>query len=84
MTSSGNSVKIDWFSNDSSQAFVIIRNANGTYSICQGEMQALSRDPAGGIKMGEFTDYTFLFGSPDYDQYISDHPNMTWRFVPAT
>ena len=84
MTSSGNSVKIDWFSNDSSQAFVIIRNANGTYSICQGEMKALSRDPAGGIKMGEFTDYTFLFGSPDYDQYISDHPNMTWRFVPAT
>ena len=84
MTGGSNSVRIGWFSNDSTQTFVILKNTNGTYSICQGEMMALSRDPAGGIKMDEFMDYTFLFGSPDYDQFISDHPNMTWKFVPAT
>lgn len=83
ITSDRKSLKIDWFSNDASQVFVILRNNDGTYSIWQGEDTALARDAVGGMRMDTFTDYTFLFGTPDFDSYVAEHPNMTWKFVPV-
>lgn len=84
LTDKNGSVKADWFSYDSSQVFCILRNGNGTYSICKGENSAMCVDPdTGKITIGDFVNYTYIFNMQEYNDYISEHPNMTWNFVPA-
>ena len=76
---------IDWFSYDETQVFTILRNGNGTYSICCGKDRAVSFDQSdGSVKLDEFVDYTFDFNSEYYDGFIAEHPNMTWNFVPVS
>lgn len=85
LTVSDGSVKIDWFSYDDSQVFVLLENRNGTYSICHGQSRALVSDAEqGGIKAGDFIEYTFLFDTEGYDEFIEEHPETTWNLVPAT
>ena len=78
-------MNIDWFSYDEDQVFTILRNGNGTYSLCQGEDRAVSIDLSDGtVKLDEFVDYTFVFNTDYYNEFIDDHPNMTWELVPAS
>ncbi|MBR4430014.1 MAG: hypothetical protein IKS75_01820 [Clostridiales bacterium] len=74
----------DWFSYDESEVFVILRNDNGTYTICRGVGKALMVDPADGkMKVGDMDDYSFTFGTADYDNFISENPDYTWLLEPA-
>lgn len=83
LTNDRGKIKVDWCSYDETQAFVIVKNPDGTYSICQGISGALRKDPENGITVDEFVDYTYRFNEPDYHEFISEHPDYTWNLVPA-
>ena len=83
LTDDKGSVIIDWCSYDATQVFVIVQNYDGTYSICRGQSEALTIDPENGLKMDEFVDYTYIFDDSEYRDFISEHPDMTWRLVPV-
>lgn len=76
-------VKADWCTYDENQVFVILKNRNGTYSICRGLSGALAMDPDNGISVGEFIDYSSSFDDSEYREFISEHPEMTWYLVPV-
>ena len=79
------SSSVDWFSYDGGEVFTILKNKNGTYSICQGESTALIQDPATGIfTSGRFVNYSYLFDTPEYDDYIAQNTNATWLLVPVS
>ena len=77
-------IKADWNSSNETQVFVIFRNIDGTYSICQDVSGAVAMDPESGMVIGEFVDYTNQFGSQKYDEFVAGHPEMTWNLVPAS
>lgn len=83
LTNDRGSVKADWCSYDETQVFVILRNHDGTFSICQGMNGALAMEPEKGLRIGEFVDYTYDFDGPGYREFISMHPEMTWCLVPV-
>lgn len=75
----------DWFSYDGSEVFVILRNNDGTYTICLGADKALMIDPEEDkMKVGAIDDYSFTFGTVEYDNFIAENPNYTWRLEPAS
>ena len=76
-------IRADWCAYDGTQVFVILKNRNGTYSICQGLSGALAMDPDSGISVGDFIDYSYSFDDPEYREFISEHPDMTWYLVPV-
>ena len=76
-------IRADWFSSDDKQEFTILKNRNGSYSICHGANKAMSQDPSkGGMVPGDFINYAFSFNTDPYDQFISEHPEMTWNLIP--
>lgn len=81
LTEADGKITVDWFSYGTSQTFVILRNGNGTYSICHGMTSGLCKDE--GIAVKNFMDYTYLFGTDEYEEYIEEHPEMTWELLPA-
>ena len=85
ITCKDGAAKADYFSFDDSQEFVILKNNDGTYTICRGEASALQKDvSSGSIRVSDFTDYTFNFDTPAYYEFLEKHPGMTWNLVPAT
>ena len=85
LTAQNNSIGVSWFSNDESQVFVVLRNKNGTYTICRGADRAFFID--GGntmIKLANFMNYPFQFNTEDYDNLINEKPGFTWKLVPAS
>ena len=84
LTNDRGQVKVDWCSYDETQVFVILKNTNGTYSICQGMDNAFVYDSEKGIRVEEFTDYTYVFDSSEYSEFIAEHPEMTWELVPVS
>ena len=84
LTSQNNSIGVSWFSNDESQVFVILRNKNGTYTICRGGDRAFFMDGDNNkIKLENFMDYPFLFNTEEYDKLIQEKPGYTWKLIPA-
>ncbi len=83
LTNKNGKMVVDWCFYDETQIFVILKNTDGTYSICQGDSKALAMDPESGMVFNDFIDYTFLFNDPKYLEYISSHPETKWDFVPA-
>lgn len=76
---------VDWFSYGEDQVFTILKNKNGTYSICQGEKTALVRNSETGIfEPGSFVNYSYLFDTAEYDEYIDGHVDATWLLVPVS
>ena len=84
LTNDRGQVKIDWCSYDETQEFVIINNGDNTYTICQGISSAMFMDPEKGMRVEEFIDYTYWIDSPYYDNFISEHPNVTWNLIPVS
>lgn len=77
-------VCVDWFSYDESEVFVILRNNDGTYTICRGADKALVSDPDdGSLTTGNMIDYSFQFNTDDYNEFIADNPGYAWALVPA-
>ncbi|MCR5340141.1 MAG: hypothetical protein K6E60_02225 [Saccharofermentans sp.] len=85
LTAQNNSIGVSWFSNDESQVFVILRNKNGTYTICRGADRAFFIDGGNSmIKLANFMNYPFQFNTEDYDDLIKEKPGFTWKLVPAS
>lgn len=83
LTNDRGMIKADWCTYDETQVFVILKNHNGTYSICQGVTGAVAMDPDNGLSIGEFMDYSYTFDDSEYREFISAHPEMTWHLVPV-
>ena len=83
LTNKDGKITVDWCSYDETQIFVILKNSDGSYSICQEESKAVVKNPEGGMTVEDFIDYTYLFNDPKYEDYISLHPETKWDFVPA-
>lgn len=78
-------IKVDWFSYGGNQVFAILRNNNGTYMLSPGERRAVMTDTATGKWCtSEFMDYTFQFNTDEYNNFIAENPNYTWRLEPAS
>lgn len=85
LTNEAGNINVNWFSYDSDQVFTILRNSNGTYTIYGDGVDALARDSAGSYyRFIEFADYSFLFNTDEYNEYIYGYPNFTWDFVPVS
>lgn len=84
LTNNRGKVKYDWCSYDETQVFVIVKNHNGTYSICQGVSGALALNLNDGLVVDEFVDYTYIFDDDEYREYISAHPEITWCLDPVS
>ena len=85
LTAQNNSVGVSWFSNDESQVFVILRNKNGTFTICRGADKAFFLDGDNNkIKLNGFMNYPFLFNTEEYDNLIKEKPGFTWKLVPES
>lgn len=85
LTAKNGNVTVNWITNDEDQVFVILRNKNGTYTICRGSDKAFFIDGENTvIKLAGFTNYPFRFNTEDYDKYIAEKPGFTWKLVPAS
>ena len=73
-----------WFSNDETQVFSILKNKNGTYTVCNGYKAFFADKDNSMIRLEGFTDYPFLFYTDAYENAISEKPGFTWNFVPAS
>ena len=83
LTNKNGAITVDWCSYDETQIFVILKNSDGSYSICQGESKAVVMNPENGMTVEDFIDYTYLFNDPKYEDYMSAHPEAKWDLVPA-
>ena len=85
LTAKNGNITVNWITNDEDQVFVILRNKNGTYTICRGSDKAFFIDGENTvIKLMGFTNYPFQFNTEDYDKYIAEKPGFTWKLVPAS
>lgn len=77
-------INVGWFSNDETQVFSILKNKNGTYSICSGYNAFYVDEGTNMIRLESFTDYPFLFDTDAYESMIAEKPGLTWTLVPAS
>ena len=84
LTAKDGEIVVDWFSYDESQVFTVLKNKNGTYSICRGEDRAMAWDSENKkMNSDEFANYLFGFDSEVYEESISENPGFTWNLEPA-